>query len=106
MAPEEIKSAGMCRLHLMEAIFHIEFAMEHIQNLANDEDIYNIGHNIRSAQSHIETIHTDLCEETDALVFNDWSGQEALFERMREALGHWSAYQFSEWKQTGKVNHG
>jgi len=37
MAPEETQSAGLSRLHLMEAMFHLDHAIEHLINLCNDE---------------------------------------------------------------------
>ena len=104
MAIEEIKSAGLARLHLMEAMFHLDYTIEHLVNLCNDEICDDIRTDIRRTQNQLEIIHTHLCENTDDL-FNlgNWHGLEALLERNREAIGHWSAYQFSEWKQSGKV---
>jgi hypothetical protein len=104
MAPEETQSAGLSRLHLMEAMFHLDYAIEHLVNLCNDEVCDDIRTDTRSAQNQLEIIHTHLCEETDDVFnFDNWHGLEALLERNREAIGHWSAYQFSEWKQSGKV---
>jgi len=104
MAPEETQSAGLSRLHLMEAMFHLDYAIEHLVNLCNDEVYDDIRTDTRSAQNQLEIIHTHLCEETDDVFnFDNWHGLEALLERNREAIGHWSAYQFSEWKQSGKV---
>lgn len=108
MAIEETNAAGLARLHLMEAIFHLDFAIEHMLNLSNDEVCYDLRGDIKSLQSTLDMLHTEVMEATDELFnFDDWHGLEAFSERAREVMGDWSAYQFSEWKQSGKVpNHG
>ena len=104
MAPEETQAAGLARLHLMEAMFHLDYAIEHLVNLSDNEICDIIRTDIRGTQNQLEIVHTHLCEETDDIFnFDNWHGLEALLERNREAIGHWSAYQFSEWKQSGKV---
>ena len=104
MAPEETKAAGLSRLHLMEAIFHLDFAIEHMLNLSNDEVCYDLRSDIKSLQNTLDMLHTEVMEATDDLFnFDDWHGLEAFSERAREVMGNWGAYQFSDWKSTGKV---
>ena len=107
MAIEETKSAGLARLHLIEAMHHLELASEHMINLCNNEECEDIRYEILSAQRDIDMIHIDLMEQTDNLSsYSDWSGLEALIERMSKTkIKDWSAYQFSEWKQSGKVKN-
>lgn len=104
MAPEETNSAGLSRLHLMEAIIHLDFVVEHMTNLCNDEACEDLRGEIRQTQNTLDMLHSQLIEETDEQYnFDSWSGLEAFSERARDIMGSWGAYQFSEWKQSGKV---
>lgn len=104
MANEETQSAGLARLHLMEAMLHLDYAIEHLVNLSDDEIYEDLRGNIKSLQSTLDMLHTEVMEATDDIFdFDNWHGLEAFSERARMIMGNWGAYQFSEWKQSGKV---
>lgn len=113
-----IKTYGMARLHLMEAMTHVQEAIELTRDCQceaedNDDDyavdlLDDIIGDLKSARHNISMSHMHLLD--DALGdydYDDWSGLEAFLHRAGPIMSDWSAYEFSAWKSTGKVpNHG
>lgn len=113
-----IKTYGMARLHLMEAMTHVQEAIELTRDCSteaedNDDDyavdlLDDVIGDLKNARHCISVSHMNLLDELlGDYDYDDWSGLEAFLHRAGPIMSTWSSYEFSAWKSTGKVpNHG